>query len=61
MIPRFKRLLVHYYDEKYKSQFVYTEGFVSRVIQHQCEHLEGRTVVDWRVNHGSMTMNQSVV
>jgi peptide deformylase len=61
MIPRYNRLLIHYYNENYKSQFAYTHGFVSRMVQHQCEHLEGKTLIDWRINHGSMTMNQSVV
>lgn len=39
MIPRYNRLLVHYYNEEHKSQFIYTSGFLSRVIQHQCDHL----------------------
>jgi hypothetical protein len=60
MIPRYNRLLIHYYNEEYVSRFAYVEGFSARVIQHQCEHLEGRTVMDWRVSLGGVKVNDGV-
>lgn len=40
-IPRYKKLLVTYFDLEGDRQQRLLEGFAARVFQHECDHLEG--------------------
>ncbi|MCX8074004.1 MAG: peptide deformylase [Clostridia bacterium] len=40
-VGRYKKIKVDFYDEKYKSQSWTVEGYTARLIQHECDHLDG--------------------
>ena len=46
MVPRSKRLRLEALDRAGKPYAVETEAFYARVIQHECDHLEGSVYLD---------------
>lgn len=45
-IPRFERARVRYQDVTGRAHEVEAEGLLSRAVQHECDHLQGRLLVD---------------
>jgi len=45
-VPRSNRIRIQYLDENLKAHDEIFEGFIARVIQHECDHLEGIMFVD---------------
>ena len=45
-VPRFKRLKLEARDRHGKLYTLEAEGFLARVIQHECDHLDGRVYLD---------------
>lgn len=45
-VSRSKRIRVKYYDENWEEHEEEVEGFAARVVQHECEHLEGHVFID---------------
>jgi peptide deformylase len=46
LVPRFTRLRLEALDRQGKPYTVEAEGFHARVIQHECDHLEGNVYLD---------------
>ncbi len=46
LVPRFARLRLEALDREGKPYTVEAEGFHARVIQHECDHLEGNVYLD---------------
>ncbi len=46
LVPRFARLRLDALDRQGKPYTVEAEGFHARVIQHECDHLEGNVYLD---------------
>jgi len=46
IVPRFKRLRLEAHDRNGKPFSLEAQGFFARVIQHECDHLEGRVYLD---------------
>jgi peptide deformylase len=46
LVPRFARLRLEALDRQGKPYTVEAEGFHARVIQHECDHLEGNVYLD---------------
>ncbi len=47
LVPRHQRVTVRYYDRQGKEQVAEFTGFVSRIFQHEYDHLEGKLFVDY--------------
>ena len=45
-VSRAKRIRVQYLDENFEEHDEVVEGFAARVVQHECEHLEGHVFID---------------
>ena len=45
-IKRAKRIKVRYRDVKGNPQTLEAEGLLARIIQHEVDHLQGRTIID---------------
>lgn len=45
-VARSVKVLVKYLDEDLKEHEETVEGFAARVVQHECEHLEGHVFID---------------
>ena len=45
-VARSKHIKVRYRDENWVEHVVEYEGFAARVVQHECEHLEGHVFID---------------
>ena len=45
-VPRFRRLRLDALDRRGKAYSVEADGFFARVIQHECDHLEGGVYLD---------------
>lgn len=45
-VTRAARIRVRYVDEDFQEHDEVVEGFAARVVQHECEHLEGRVFID---------------
>ena len=45
-VPRAATIQVEYLDENFNKQVENLEGFNARVVQHECEHLNGRVFID---------------
>lgn len=41
-VPRVRRLKLTYFDEHGQKHEVIEEGFAARIVQHECDHLEGK-------------------
>jgi peptide deformylase len=46
LVPRFARLRLEALDRQGKSFTLDAEGFHARVVQHECDHLDGRVYID---------------
>lgn len=46
VVPRYKSLRLEARDRKGKKYAVETDGFFARVIQHECDHLDGSVYLD---------------
>jgi len=46
LVPRFARVRVEAFDREGRPYTLEAEGFQARVIQHECDHLEGRVYLD---------------
>jgi peptide deformylase len=46
IVPRFSRLRLDALDRQGKPYSLDAEGFFARVIQHECDHLDGRVYLD---------------
>ena len=46
LVPRFRRVRLEALDRKGHAFVVEAEGFHARVIQHECDHLDGRVYLD---------------
>lgn len=46
-VRRQDKIRVHYQDEEFNPHTIDFEGFASRVIQHEYDHLEGKLFVDY--------------
>ncbi len=47
-VPRHKKIHLEYFDTSGKRQKIKAKGFLSRVIQHEIDHLEGRLICDYK-------------
>ncbi len=45
-ISRPRSIRISYYDENFERQEEFFDGFAARVVQHECEHLEGQVFID---------------
>lgn len=45
-VARAKTIRVKYYDADFREHDEVVEGFAARVVQHECEHLEGHVFID---------------
>ncbi len=45
-IIRYYHILIQFYDKNFILKEKYYNGFISRVIQHEYDHLQGKTIVD---------------
>lgn len=45
-VARSTRIRVRYFDEEMKEHEEVIEGWAARVVQHECEHLEGHVFID---------------
>ncbi|HET9314690.1 MAG TPA: peptide deformylase [Vicinamibacteria bacterium] len=55
VVPRAKRVLLKALDREGRPFEVETEGFFARVIQHECDHLDGRVYLDRMPHMRSLT------
>jgi len=46
LVPRYKRINVHYNDEQGKQVELELQGFIARVFQHEADHLDGKVYLD---------------
>src|SRR5262245_43740059 len=46
LVPRFARVRLEAFDREGRPYTLEAEGFHARVIQHECDHLEGRVYLD---------------
>ena len=46
LVPRFRRVRLEARDRQGRPYVVEAEGFHARVIQHECDHLDGRVYLD---------------
>jgi peptide deformylase len=46
IVPRYKRVKLDALDRDGKAYSLEAEGFFARVIQHECDHLDGRVYLD---------------
>ena len=45
-VTRHTKLHIHYFDENWQEHDEDIEGYLARVIQHECDHLEGHVFID---------------
>lgn len=45
-VDRCGSILIHYYDEKWEKRHEFFHGIISRVIQHEYDHLQGILFID---------------
>lgn len=45
-VARSVKIQIRYWDEEWKEHNEVIEGFAARVVQHECEHLEGHVFID---------------
>jgi peptide deformylase len=55
VVPRAKRVRLEALDREGRPFEVETEGFFARVIQHECDHLDGRVYLDRMPHMRSLT------
>lgn len=47
-VPRAKKIHLEYLDENGKKQKIKARGFLSRVVQHEIDHLQGKKIIDYQ-------------
>lgn len=57
-ISRPKSVRVRYFDENFEAHESFFDGFAARVVQHECEHLEGHVFID-NISEMRRQMNRS--
>lgn len=45
-VPRTEHILLKWLDEKFEAHQEEISGFLARIVQHECDHLEGRLFID---------------
>lgn len=45
-VSRAQKIRVKYFDQNWEEHDEVVEGFAARVVQHECEHLEGHVFID---------------
>ena len=45
-VARSKHIKIKYFDENWQEHEEEVDGFAARVVQHECEHLEGHVFID---------------
>jgi peptide deformylase len=58
VVPRFARLRLSALDREGKPWEMEAEGFLARVIQHECDHLDGRVYLDRMAGMRSLSFNR---
>lgn len=48
-VPRRKGIIIDYYDGKLKLRIDTIDNFVSRIIQHEYDHLQGKLITDYKI------------
>lgn len=54
-VERYKRIALTYYDEKGNRIIKEASGFLARLIQHECDHLDGVNFIEKVVDKGFAT------
>ncbi len=60
-VPRFTAIRLRAYDRRGTRVDLVTEGFHARVIQHECDHLQGKVFVDRMRDMSSLTFVEEFV
>ena len=47
IVSRASKIRVKYFDENWEEHDEVVDGFAARVVQHECEHLEGHVFIDY--------------
>lgn len=45
-VTRIEKIHLHWYDENFEEHDEIIEGYLARVVQHECDHLEGKVFID---------------
>ncbi len=45
-VPRIEKIKVNWLDENFEAHEEIIEGYLARVFQHECDHLEGKVFID---------------
>lgn len=55
IVERYYKIELKYLDEKFNEQIKILSGFSARVVQHECDHLDGIVFLDKVINKGFAT------
>lgn len=55
-VPRVERIMLEWVDEEFKPHSQEISGFTARIVQHECDHLDGKLYID----HVSMIRKQLI-
>ena len=59
IMPRFDKITIRRYDENGRKQVDKLNGFISRLFQHEMEHLQGRLMIGGKI-HDEMPLDKAV-
>lgn len=59
IVERYKNIILEYYDEEGTKIKKEITGFFARLIQHECDHLNGKVFLDW-VDNGNFATKEMV-
>ena len=59
IMPRFDKITVRHYDESGRKQIGKLNGFISRLFQHEMEHLHGKLMIGGEI-HDEMPVDQAI-
>ena len=59
IMPRFDKITIRRYDENGRKQVDKLNGFISRLFQHEMEHLQGRLMIGGKI-HDEMPVDKAV-
>lgn len=45
-VPRVEHIILHWVDEDFNPHEEEISGFLARIVQHECDHLEGKLYID---------------
>ena len=54
LVPRYRSITIRYTDLSNQIQEKILEGFVARIFQHECDHLDGKVYLDRVENNGDI-------